>query len=112
MFTVIEIKKLIAAGQIRLFYRDYFWRRLALDVIEENHRECYQCKLMGKYTRARLVHHVKYLKEHPELAYSRTYTDKDGEHMQLMPLCHACHERIHERGLYIPPKGFTNEEKW
>ena len=114
MLTVNEIKKLILTGRTDLFYKDYTWRKLSQEVIAENNNECYQCKLMGKYTRAKLVHHVKHLKEYPELAYDRVYTDCEGVHMQLMPLCFNCHERIHERGLYVPTrtKGFTNEEKW
>lgn len=83
-----------------------------MKVIAENHKECYQCRLQGKYTRAKLAHHVKPLKDYPELAYCRVYSDEEGEHIQLMPLCHNCHEKIHERGAYFQQKGFKNEEKW
>lgn len=112
MFSTNQIRSLIASGNTKLFYKDYTWRKLALDIIAEHKHECYMCKKHGKYTRATMVHHVKHLKQHPELAYSRTYKDKDGEHIQLMPLCHECHEKIHERGVYGTGNGFTNEEKW
>ena len=115
MYTVNEIKKLIASGDTKLFYKDYTWRKLALGIIAEHKHECYMCKQHGKYTRATMVHHVEHLKSYPELAYSKTYTDNDGEHIQLMPLCHDCHEKIHERGAYsdgISDTGFSNEEKW
>lgn len=114
MFTENQIRDLIVSGDISKFYKDWYWRSLALRIIEENHNECMICKAHGKYTKAKLVHHVKELKHHPELAYSKTYTDCTGEHMQLMPLCHDCHEKIHDRGAGSVKKieGFTNEEKW
>ena len=113
MYTESEIKSLISSGNVKLFYKDYYWRKLALDIIKENHYECAMCKSRGKYMKAKLVHHVKPLKQAPELAYSRTYTDDTGVHVQLTPLCHACHEAIHERlSAQSPTTGYTNEEKW
>ncbi len=113
MYTADQIRQLIAAGMVEEFYNDKFWRRLSKEIIDEHHGECLMCKAECKLTPATLVHHVQHLKAAPELAYSRTYTDSNGEEqMQLMPLCHDCHERIHKRGIYAPPRGYTNEEKW
>ena len=113
MYTTEQIKALVAAGNARAFYNDRYWRRLSREIIREHRRECLLCRAEHRLTRATLVHHVMHLKEHPELAYCRTYTDDAGkEHIQLMPLCHACHERIHERGAFALPSGYTNEEKW
>lgn len=112
MLTLIEIKQLIRENKTHDFYNDWDWRKLSHEVIEENNNECYICKQNGKYSRAVLVHHVRHLKKYPELAYSRTYEEKNKEYMQLMPLCHNCHEQIHQRGIYAEPKGFTNQEKW
>lgn len=112
MYTSDQIRTLIANGCIEDFYKDWSWRKLALQIIREHHKECAKCREAHRLTRATLVHHVKPLKQYPELAYSRTYKDADGEHMQLMPLCHDCHECIHERGIYAKPHGFVNEEKW
>jgi hypothetical protein len=73
---------------------------------------------MGKATEAVLTHHVNELKKRPDLAYSLTYTDENGEvKPQLIPLCRDCHERIHKRGVYSEndgktDKGFWQEEKW
>ncbi|MBR1723821.1 MAG: HNH endonuclease [Ruminococcus sp.] len=61
------------------------------------------CKKEHKLTKATTAHHIKYLRDAPELAYERS---------NLMPLCHDCHERIHGRGIYAKPKGFINEERW
>lgn len=113
MLTTDQIRKLIAADDIAAFYNDKYWRRLSHNVIAENHNECQRCKASGRQTRAVLTHHVMRLRKHPELAYSRTYTDADGkEQVQLLPLCFDCHEKEHGRGIYAARKGFTNEEKW
>lgn len=112
VYTTDQIRELIASGRAEDFYKDWYWRTLALKIIREHHNECLLCKAERRLTRAKLVHHVKHLKQHPELAYSRTYKDADGEHIQLMPLCRDCHERIHERGIYAKPRSFVNEEKW
>lgn len=112
MYSADQIQELISAGCIEHFYKDWYWRTLALEIIREHHKECQMCRNEHRLTCATLVHHVKPLKLYPELAYSRTYKDADGEHIQLMPLCHDCHERMHERGIYAKPHGFVNEEKW
>ena len=115
MFTVEQIKKLIAEDRVADFYNDKYWRRLSHDIILENHNECEYCRKRGKYSPARLVHHVKHMKKFPHLAYSRYYTDENGvRHKQLVALCQQCHEAEHpERrwGKHNANK-FTNEERW
>lgn len=113
MFTETQIRDLINSGRVAEFYNDRYWRNLAADIIEEHHNECQMCKAEHRLTPATMVHHVKYLKEFPELAYSRTYIDDTGaEQIQLLPLCHDCHEKAHKRGAYAPKSGYTNAEKW
>lgn len=112
MFTTEQIKKLISNNKLDVFYNDNYWRKLSHDVIAENHNECYRCAENHRVGRAILTHHVKPLKQFPELAYSRYYTDAVGTHMQLMPLCYECHEREHKRGKFAEDKGFTNDERW
>lgn len=112
MYTTEQIKALIAAGQTAEFYNDKFWRRLSKKIIKEHHGECQLCRAEHRLTAATLVHHVMHLKDRPDLAYSRTYSDETGEHIQLMPLCHDCHERIHGRGVYAVYPGYTNDERW
>lgn len=111
-FSTAEIQDLIFQGEISKFYKSKAWQRLARRVIADHHGECFLCREKKKLTRAVLVHHVRPVKQFPELAYSRTYLDTDGEHIQLMPLCFDCHERIHGRGRYAKPRGYENEEKW
>lgn len=103
MFTTDEIRVLIAEGRTAEFYNSKGWRRLSRKIIRAAHGECRMCKAEHKLSRATLVHHIKHLREHPELAYTES---------NLMPLCHDCHERIHRRGIYAGAKGYTNEEKW
>ena len=112
MFTTEQIRKLIRNGNESEFYNDRYWRQLSKDVIKEHHGECIMCRYAHRMRAATLVHHVRHLKEYPELAYSRTYTAEGVQHMQLMPLCHDCHERIHNRGIYAQHDGYSNEEKW
>lgn len=101
--TTEQIRILIAENRTDDFYNEKYWRRLSHKIIKEERNECRQCREAHRLTRATLVHHIKPLREHPELAYERS---------NLMPLCHDCHERIHKRGIYAEQKGFVNEERW
>jgi 5-methylcytosine-specific restriction endonuclease McrA len=79
------------------FYRNKLWRRLSKDILKEDKHECQMCKAKGIYTRAVLVHHVNYLKLHPELALERHYKDDDGNiKRNLISICFACHEEMHK----------------
>lgn len=112
MYTPQQIRALIARGRLHEFYNDRYWRRLSHQIIAEHDHDCMLCRQQGHAGTAVLTHHVRHLKDFPELAYSRTYRDAQGDHIQLMPLCYDCHERIHKRGIYAEPKGYTNEELW
>ncbi len=113
MFTTQQIKHLINTDNLSRFYNSRAWRNLSHAVMREQHNECQLCKQQGKYSKADLVHHVCYVRKRPELAYSRTYTDSTGVNkIQLLSLCHTCHERIHERSVYKKNQRFTNDEKW
>lgn len=112
MFNILQIKEMIKKNDLSAFYNDTYWRKLSHEIIKENNNECYICKQNKKYSRAVLVHHVNHLKKRPNLAYCKTYTDGTGEHIQLMPLCHDCHEMMHQRGMYKITQKFTNTERW
>lgn len=89
---------------------------MAAAVRREQNYECQHCKAMGKQRAASIVHHVNHLREHPELAYSRTYVDEHGiEHRNLILLCQQCHEAEHvqERHKFSSKKfKFQNNERW
>ena len=91
------IRELEKAGKLYELYRTTEYRRLRREVLEEHHNECYDCRQRGKYTPAVHVHHDKEVKDYPELAMSKFWYDKDGKHLQLIPLWHACHDKRHGR---------------
>lgn len=85
------------------FYWSAAWRRKRDEILRRDHYECQACVsrirqaakdgtvLHGydsRIHRAVCVHHIKELKDHPELAL-----DDDN----LISLCHRCHDRIHGR---------------
>ena len=115
-FTVEEIEKLIADNRLDIFYNSRYWRWFSHQVRKEQNNECQFCKSRGKYSRARIAHHVKHLKERPDLAYSRYYIDENGvKHRQILASCFNCHEEEHDRklkGNTNPKKGYINEEKF
>ena len=116
--TISEITAMAASGDMRDFYNSRAWRNLSHKVIKAGNGECCMCRQLGKVTAATLTHHVNELKARPDLAYSLTYVDEHGmEKPQLIPLCHDCHDKIHERGIYaVPDKAkenkFWQEELW
>lgn len=73
--------------------------------------ECQMCKKRGKYTRATMVHHVNYVKMHPELALSVYYTWQGVQRRNLLSLCHDCHEEIHGYRKKNKASPLT-EERW
>lgn len=109
-YTVEQIKNLIKLNRLDVFYNSHTWRKLAAEIKALNNNECIICKKNGKYSRAVIVHHVKHLRKHPELAYSRTYTSSDGTiHNQLIPVCIECHNALHNSS---NSSSFNNKERW
>lgn len=119
------IEKLIEDDCLWKFYKRKEWIKLKNEILKENHYECAICKKHGKITRYDIdkdgnkklistVHHNQYVKTHPELALSRTYTYKGKTYINLIPVCKACHNRIHKRFEKQSKKtsGFVNEERW
>lgn len=92
------IRELEQEGKLYRFYKCDEWLRLRDDVLFDAHYECEDCAAKGKYERAYLVHHEMEVRDHPELALSRTYRDGSGKvRKQLWALCYRCHEVRHGR---------------
>lgn len=108
------IQKLINEDNLHVFYTSSAWLNLRKEVLEEYKNECQNCKRKGKYVKASIVHHVKHLKEFPELALSKTYIERNGkEHVQLKPVCKECHEYVeHPERLRWNEKEPLTEERW
>lgn len=103
------IKYLVNNNDLSGFYKSAKWERLRKEVLIEHKYECQQCKTRGFYKKANTVHHVQYVKRHPELALSKTYEYKGKEYKNLIPLCHDCHEEVHG---YRRKKESLTEERW
>ena len=105
------IQQLIKAGKLYKFYKSKEWRELKAKVLKEFHTECAWCREWGKISIAETVHHVKFVKAHPELALSEFYTYNGKQYRNLVPLCHDCHDKAHGRMKYKKTQQF-NEERW
>lgn len=86
----------------KAFYHTREWRKMRAEILERDHGQCQRCRAMGRYRKAVTVHHVKHLKDAPELALTED---------NLMSLCQECHEDMHPEFRY-KPKGFQNHERW
>ena len=89
------IVMLIQEDRLHDFYVSKEWRRLRKEVLEEYKHECQECKRKGFYKRANHVHHVQYVRKHPRYALSKTYEFQGVIRLNLIPVCHDCHERLH-----------------
>ena len=93
-------------------YESKEWRRLRKVVLADDKGECQHCKAKGYYTKANHVHHINYVRMHPELALDMFYKDDDGNvKRQLISLCHLCHEHIHEWIVKEKEEPLT-QERW
>ena len=102
------IQSLIDEGREVLFYSSTAWRELRAKVMKLDHYECQLCKSKGRYRRGVLVHHVKHLRDRPDLALS-VYDPDTGER-QLVTVCKKCHEEQHPEALAVGMG--ENEKKW
>lgn len=92
-YLIQEIKK----GNVRKFYKSNIWKKKRQQILERDNYECQRCKRHGKFSPAEVVHHIKHLDKHPELAL------KDEN---LESLCSACHNKEH------PEKYEKFKENW
>lgn len=107
-----RVKALVEQGNTDLFYSWKAWKRLRQSVLRLDHYECQLCKAKGRYSRAEIVHHVKRLKERPDLALSIW----DNGERQLVSVCKRCHEGLHPESMRRDcPKrkqGDVPDERW
>ena len=104
-----NLRKLIQDHNIHAFYKTTEWLHLRLEVLKEQNNECQICKAKKIYTKATTVHHVNYVRRHPELALSKFYEYMGKKLLNLLAVCDDCHKEIHKG---YKPKGFTNNERW
>lgn len=87
----------------KAFYHTREWKKKRTEILERDHYGCTMCRAKGKYTRADTVHHVKHLKDAPELALD------DGN---LMSLCASCHDEVHKGETRDGRERFSTPERW
>ena len=96
-----------------LFYVSKEWRRLRKQILRDDKAECFHCRAKGFYSKANTVHHINYLRIHPELALSRMYVDDEGiTKRNLICVCRECHETVCHPERLRKAKEQLNEEKW
>ena len=108
--TEDTIRMWIETGQEYRFYMCAAWIRTRRRVQKLDRYECAMCKARGRYSRGALVHHVKHLKDRPDLALE--ICDPDTGERQLVTLCKACHEEIHESLVRREPGEKLTTERW
>lgn len=119
------ITNLIEKDELWRFYKSKEWITLRDQVLKENHNECSICKKRGIIKRydiddkgnkhlIRTVHHVQFVRNHPELALSRYYFYKGEKKENLIVVCKACHNSLHpeKRKQSKNTDKFVNEERW
>ena len=107
-----ELAKLIEQGKEHSFYTSVLWGRTRETVLKLDRYECQLCKAKGRYARAEIVHHVRHLKDRPDLALS--IWDPETGDRQLLSVCKACHEREHPESLvqFEPKAQPMTAERW
>ncbi|MGX7199211.1 HNH endonuclease [Enterococcus nangangensis] len=104
--------QLIRDGQLKKFYDCARWRKLRREAIKRDNNECQMCKHLGRYHRVENVHHIKEVKDRPDLALDIN---------NLICLCVDHHNEVHDRYLSIEEKkqkklesfkNFDPRERW
>lgn len=107
-----QLRKMIEAGDEHGFYLWTRWRNTREHVLKLDNNECRLCREKGKYARGEIVHHVKHLRDRPDLALS--ICDEETGERQLITVCKRCHEQLHPesqrqfKGIYAP----VTAERW
>lgn len=106
--------------EAKKFYDSSAWQKKRLEILKRDRFECQDCRKRletavaesielkeyeKKIRRATEVHHIKELKEHPELAL---------EDDNLISLCSKCHNKRHGRFQHwsYKKKKYATEERW
>ena len=102
---------LLASGKENTWYNSGDWQAVR-DAVKRIDHECIICKTAGRHSVTRYVHHVKHLRDRPDLALS--IYDPDTGERQLICVCKQCHELLHPESQrqYRPSKPPITAERW
>src|SRR5690625_1690206 len=73
----------------RAFYKSVAWQKARELALVRDSYMCQRCLRNKRVTKANVVHHIKELRDYPDLAL---------ELDNLESLCHSCHTRHHKTG--------------
>jgi len=94
----------MATDWMKVFYASAEWLHKRAEILERDNNECQCCKSKGGFSKAECVHHIKHLRDRPDLAL----TDDN-----LVSLCGSCHNILHPEKLHIKTiKRFITVERW
>ena len=115
MITPMQLRQLllwIQKGEEHRFYLTGWWKAKCREVKRIDRNECQICKHVYKrFRRGTIVHHIKHLKDRPDLALS--IYDPDTGERQLVLVCKRCHEDQHPESLRKKSTvKFFPEERW
>ena len=107
-----RLTALLAAGRENVWYNSGDWAAVKAAVKQIDHNDCLICKAMGRRRAAHIVHHVRHLRDRPDLALS--IYDPDTGERQLICVCKQCHELLHPESQrqYRPSKPPVTAERW
>lgn len=102
---------LLASGKENIWYNSGDWQAVR-DAVKRIDHECIICKAAGGHRATRYVHHVKHLRDRPDLALS--IYDPDTGERQLISVCKDCHEMLHPEAQrqYRPRAAPLTPERW
>ena len=86
----------------KAFYHTTQWKHKRKMILKRDHNACRRCRETGRYKPAVTVHHIRHLRDVPELAL----TDSN-----LISLCTECHEAMHPEK-HKRKSGYMNQERW
>lgn len=109
----LHLQDLLDAGREVVWYNSAAWRKMRDTVLRMDHHECQLCRRRGRHRRAVLVHHVKPVRDRPDLALC--IFDPESGDRQLLSVCRRCHEELHPERQVMPSKRRTppvTPERW
>lgn len=108
--TTAYIMQLVREDNLIKFYKHWQW--IGVDgvrhkVMKKHNYECQACKRRGRYRKAKNVHHIKPVKEYPQIEWSLNENN-------LEAVCIQCHNELDEKHLIKKDKkkSYMNEERW
>lgn len=107
-----RLTAMLAAGRENVWYNSGDWAAVKAAVKKIDHNDCLICKAMGRRRAAHIVHHVRHLRDRPDLALS--IYDPDIGERQLICVCKRCHEELHPEAQrqYAARKEPVTKERW